>query len=225
MKKRKKTKRAKSSKKSAYDIMEQDRLAANKVIELTNDFCKKYLNDEYRELCEDMAWTLYEVGLPIESGKPSGWASGIVHALGWVNFLHDPSQTPHMRSTEIAEGFGVSQQTMLTKSKIIRDELDLIQLDPDWCTVALLVDNPLVWTIDVGGFLMDARHAPPEIQQEAYRLGLIPFIPAKRQEPKPPSDSETNVIKFPVEQSDTINSKTLNKQKDEEATLFEELER
>jgi len=171
--------------------------AFDKILELTVGFCQKYLNEEYRELCEDMTWTVYEEGLPIEMGKPVGWASGIVHAVGWINFLHDTSQSPHMSSAQIAEGFGVSQGTMMAKSKIIRDELDLIQMDPDWCLPALLEDNPLVWMLKVNGFIMDIRMAPREAQEEAYRQGLIPFIPADRQKPEPPPGTETKIIKFP----------------------------
>ena len=43
-----------------------------------------------------MAAKLCRKGTPLTSGRPRSWASGIVHALGWVNFLSDPSQDPHM---------------------------------------------------------------------------------------------------------------------------------
>lgn len=199
--------------------------AFDKILELTSEFCQKYLNDEYRELCEDLTWAVYEEGLPIESGKPNSWASGIVHALGWVNFLHDPSQSPHMSSSEIARGFGVSQGTMIMKSRIIRDEFDLIQLDPDWCLPSRIKDNPLVWMLSVNGFVMDIRVAPREAQEEAYRIGLIPYIPAEKQKPKPQSDAEPNVIKFPAGQNGIFKPKTLNRQKDDESTLFDASER
>jgi len=226
MKKRKKKKRAKNSKKRSGDkSLDLAWLAANKVVEMTDDFCKKYLNDEYRELCEDMAWTIYEEGLPVESGKPNSWASGIVYALGRVNFLHDPSQSPHMSSAEIAKGFGVSQGTMMAKSRIIRDELDLIQLDPDWCLPSRLRDNPLVWMLSVNGFVMDIRVAPREAQEEAYRMGLIPYIPADIEEPEPESDTEPEVILFPSEQNNLSSPKSKEKPKDEGPTLFEGLER
>lgn len=186
---------------------------------MTDAFCAKYLNDDYRELCQDLAATAYEEGLPLGSGKTAGWASGIVHALGWVNFLHDPSQSPHMTSTQVAAGFGVSQQTMLTKSKIIRDELDLIQLDPDWCTTAMLVDNPLVWTIDVNGFLMDARYAPRQIQEEAYHQGLIPFIPCREQKPVVESETRPKIIEFRSGQDKTARPATSQQAKDNKPNL------
>jgi hypothetical protein len=198
MKRTRKTKgRKRPSKGTLPDSHDRTSKAADQICELTNAFCQEHLNEEYRELCEDMIATLLDIDFPLEKGRPAGWASGIVHAVGWVNFLQDPNQQPHMTSVQVAAGFGVSQQTMTAKSKIIRDDLDLIQLDPDWCLPAKLKDNPLVWTIDVNGFLMDARYAPRQVQEEAYRLGLIPYIPADEQERRAEADAGPEVIQFP----------------------------
>jgi hypothetical protein len=41
-------------------------------------------------------------------------------------------------------------------------------------------ENPLVWTLEVDGFMVDVRQMPRELQEEAYRKGLIPYIPADR---------------------------------------------
>ncbi len=216
MKKRKKTKQSKkSSKQVGGNIHDKAFEAADKIGELTDAFCEEHLNEEYRELCEDMIGALLEIELPLESGKPASWASAIVHALGWVNFLSDPSRKTYMTTTELAAGFGVSVGTMMTKSKIIRDELDIIQLDPQWCLPSLLKDNPLVWMLKVNGFVMDIRMAPREAQEEAYRLGLIPYIPADEQEEALDSDTEANIIKFPSERDDASQSS-----KDDEMGLF-----
>lgn len=226
MNRRKKQKSAKSSKKTADENnLDMAWLAVNNVIELTDEFCRKYLNDEYRELCEDMAWVVYEEALPLESGKPSSWASGIVHALGLVNCLHDSAQSPHMSSAEMAKGFGVSQGTMMAKSRIIRKELGLFPLNPDWCIPAMIKDNPLVWMLDVGGFMMDIRTAPRHIQEEAYRLGLIPFIPADNQEPEQESDNGAKIIKFPSGGDSASQTKPRQKQEDFGPDLFERLEK
>jgi hypothetical protein len=40
--------------------------------------------------------------------------------------------------------------------------------------------NPMAWMIEVNGFVLDARHVKREIQEEACRRGLIPYIPADR---------------------------------------------
>ena len=197
MKKKKKTKKGK---RRTFDINDEAFKAMGQILELTNAFCQNHLNEDYRELCEDLTWAVYEEGLPLEKGQPSGWASGVAHAIGYVNFLHDPSQSPHMTSAQLAEGFGVSQQTMLTKSKIIRDMLDLIQFDPEWCLPALLEDNPLVWMLKVNGFIIDARDAPLKFQREAYQRGLIPYVPGDHPQPKvvPEPDSKTRIIQFPA---------------------------
>jgi len=188
----------------SMNIPEEFEKVLTKIVELTDAFCQKYLNEDYRELCEDMAIALCLADLPVKKGRPAGWASAIVHAVGWVNFLHDPNQSPYMTPAQLAEGFGVSKGTMMTKSKIIRDELDLIQLDPDWCTPAMLKDNPLVWMFEVNGFVTDVRTAPRQVQEEAYRLGLIPFIPTDKEETQLESDTETKVIKFPSGQEETV---------------------
>ncbi|MCH8242360.1 MAG: hypothetical protein IH897_07100 [Planctomycetes bacterium] len=104
-----------------------------KFAELSDAFCEAHLNAEYKQLCREMVAVVCQDGSSVLRGKPSGWAAGIVYALGRVNFLTDPNQTPHMAATEIAKGFGVSQATMLNKAKVIRQWLDLMPLHSDWC--------------------------------------------------------------------------------------------
>ena len=55
------------------------------------------------------------------------------------------------------------------------------QLDTRWCLPGRLDDNPMVWMIQVNGYVVDARHAPREIQEAALRHGLIPYIPGDAQ--------------------------------------------
>jgi hypothetical protein len=187
--------------------------AVMKIIRLTDEFCDEHLNEEYRQLCSDMALEIAELEIPINRGKPASWASGIAHAAGFVNFLHDPSLSPHMTSSEVAKGFGVSQGTMQSKSKIIRDALDLMPLDPDWCLDSLLEDNPLVWMLDVDGFAVDVRTAPREAQEQAYRMGLIPYIPADRQQPQSQADG-AKIIQFPAGQNKNSDTQSARKKRD-----------
>ena len=102
-----------------------------RIAELTDEFCDAHLNAEYKQLCREMAAAVCQDGSPVLRGKPRGWAAGIMYALGRVNFLTDPNQTPHMAAAEIAKGFAVSQATMMNKAKAIREGLDLIPLHPD----------------------------------------------------------------------------------------------
>jgi hypothetical protein len=59
--------------------------------------------------------------------------------------------------------------------------LKMYQLDPNWTLPSRLDDNPMVWMLQVNGFMVDVRHAPREVQEIAFNKGLIPYIPADRQ--------------------------------------------
>jgi hypothetical protein len=153
------------------------------ITRLIDQFCREHLNSEYAVLCRKLADKLARKRpSPLLHGKPETWASGIVRTIGWVNFLGDPSQTPHMKMTDIDEGFGVSQASGSAKSKAIRDLLRMSPFDPEWSLPSRMEDNPLVWMLNVNGLLMDIRHAPREVQEIAFQKGLIPYIPADRQQ-------------------------------------------
>ena len=63
----------------------------------------------------------------------------------------------------------------------IRKMLKIRQFDTNWTLPSRMEDNPLVWMLEVNGFMMDVRHAPREIQEIAFEKGLIPYIPADRE--------------------------------------------
>jgi Domain of unknown function (DUF6398) len=150
------------------------------ITRLTDAFSQTYLNEEYGSLCRQLTATLCRKRLsPLSQGKTATWACGIIHALGTVNFLFDASQTPHVPASQIASYFGLSSSTMQAKSKQIRDLLDMYQMDPEWTLPSLIDQNPLIWMLEVNGFIIDVRHAPREIQEEAFRKGLIPYIPTE----------------------------------------------
>ena len=184
------------------DIPEEFHDAFATIVELTDSFCRQRLDENYRELAGHMALEVCCERSPINvnKGRPKSWAAGIVHALGMVNFLHDDSFQPYMSSADLAKGLGVSQGTMTGKSKIIRDVLDIMPMDPRWCLPELLERNPLVWMLEINGFIMDMRAAPLDLQRQAYQQGLIPYIPAE-QEPEPKEAHEAKILKFPAPQN------------------------
>ncbi len=47
-------------------------------------------------------------------------------------------------------------------------------IDPDYVCPSRLALSPGVWFILVDGFILDARHLAPEIQDELHRRKLIP---------------------------------------------------
>lgn len=148
---------------------------------LTDSFSKKYLNEEYKVMIHHVVGALARKRpSPLLKGKENVWAAAAVHAAGRVNFLDDPSQSPHCKSKTIYEFFGIADSTGQNKSKEIRDMLKMGQMSPDWTLPSRLVNNPMVWMLQVNGLIVDIRQAPLELQQVAYEKGLIPFIPSQQ---------------------------------------------
>lgn len=157
------------------------RPAYDAIITLTDSFCKQYLDDECAKLCRELAAALARKRpSPLGRGQPAVWAYGVIHALALVNFLFDKTQKPSTSIEQLSEALGVKQTTGGSKSKLIRDMLKMYQFDPDWCLPSKLDHNPVVWMLQVNGLLVDARHAPREVQEIAFAQGLIPYIPADR---------------------------------------------
>ncbi len=153
------------------------------LIEMTDSFCKEFLNDEYAELCRKLATALARKRpSPLLQGKLETWACGIVRTIGWVNYLDDRTQTPHLKLPFIDKVFGVAESTGQGKSKAIRTMFKIRNFDPRWTLPSKMDENPVAWTLDVNGFLMDIRHAPRELQEVAFEKGLITYIPADRAE-------------------------------------------
>jgi hypothetical protein len=153
------------------------------IARLTDELARQRLNEEYALLMRQATAALCRKRpSPLVSGNANTWACGIAHAIGMVNFLFDRSQQLHMSATEIYQWFGVSASTGQGKSKLVRDTLKMRQMDPDWCLPSRIDDNPLVWMLSVNGWIVDIRHAPLEVQLEAFRKGLIPYIPGHQGE-------------------------------------------
>ncbi len=152
------------------------------IVALTDEFSEHHLNNEYAQLARYATGALCRKRpSPLASGHPNTWACGIIYALGFVNFLFDKSQEPYVNATDLCKSFGVSKSTGAAKSKIVRDNFGMIQLDPNWCLPSKLDNNPMAWMIMVDGLAVDARRLPREIQEVAYKKGIIPYIPADKE--------------------------------------------
>jgi len=151
------------------------------IIGMIDQFCKEHLDKEYAAVCRKLAEKLAcKRPSPLLHGKPNTWASGIVRTVGWVNFLYDKTQKPHMRLSDIDAGFGISESSGAAKLAAIRNMLKITPLNYEWTLPSRMDDNPLIWMLKVNGLMMDARQAPREVQEIAFNKGLIPYIPADR---------------------------------------------
>ena len=161
-----------------YSVPEKMRVKYEAIVTLTDAFCEAHLNDEYGDLCRELAAKLSRKRpSPLEGGRVKSWAGAIVYAIGRVNFLFDKDQTPYMSAQQLCELMGVSQSTAGNKSRQIMDMLGIYQMDPEWTLPSRMDGNLMAWMISVNGLIIDVRHAPREIQEEALRLGLIPYLP------------------------------------------------
>jgi len=173
---RTKSSRTKSRKK--LDPKDQTAAVLGNIIDMTDRFCQEHLNEEYAQLCRMLAEKLARKRpSPLLGGKANTWACAIIRTIGLVNFLDDPSQSPHMKLTAIDKAFGVGQSTATTKSSLIRKMLKIGVFDPAWTLLSQMGSNPMAWMIEYNGIPVDARLLSRDLQEEAFRKGLIPYIP------------------------------------------------
>jgi len=150
----------------------------DKIVAITDEVAEKNLNEEYAQTIRYATAALCRKRpSPLLKGRVKSWACGITYAIGFVNFLFDRSQDPFMSAADLCAAFGVSKSTGGNKSKEVRDILKTFQRDPNWCLPSEMDNNPMAWLISVNGFMIDARNAPRQIQELAYKKGMIPYIP------------------------------------------------
>jgi hypothetical protein len=148
------------------------------MVAATDAFCAEHLTEEFGEMCANLTdeLAMHHEDL-LERGQPKSWAAGVLYAIARVNFLFDASMEPHMRADELCSLFGVSQGNASEKATRIMDAMDFVPMHPDWTVDARKADNPLIWTVLVGGVPADIRTAPMHIRRSAYEDGVIPYIP------------------------------------------------
>ena len=129
------------------------------LIEMTDSFCKEFLNEEYAELCRKLATALARKRpSPLLQGKLETWACGIVRTIGWVNYLDDRSQKPHLKLPFIDKAFGVAESTGQGKSKAIRTMFKIRKFDHQVDTAQ--PDGREPDGVDVGGQRLPDGHSP-----------------------------------------------------------------
>ena len=138
-------------------------------------FCDAYLDEEYAYLSKKMLAKLARKRpSPLERGDPVIWAASVVYTVGRVNFLDDPTQTPHLTLDQFSEASEVTKSSLSRKSRVIAEAIDTREFDPEYCRRVLAAQSSTPWLVEVDGLIVDARMLPPELQAEARRLGLIP---------------------------------------------------
>lgn len=152
------------------------------VVAFTDGFCQTRLNEEYRVLCQKLAEKLAaKRPSPLLRGEAKTWASGIIRTIGWVNFLDDRTQSPHLKLPVIDHALGVAESTGQGKAKAIRRLLKIHQFDHRWTLPSRWESDPMIWFLqDAKGFMIDIRQQSVANQRAAFKQGLIPYVPADR---------------------------------------------
>jgi|APCry1669189204_1035204.scaffolds.fasta_scaffold02214_1 Domain of unknown function (DUF6398) len=133
----------------------------NQIIELIKDFCTQNLDDDYFGLSVRLIDKLGRKRVvPFMSGKIEIWAAAIIHALGTINFLFDKSFKPYVTIEEINEFFGTNKSSTGSKSKLIRDLLNLGYFDNEFSTNRMKENNPFDKLMMINGFIVSKNIEP-----------------------------------------------------------------
>jgi len=130
----------------------------NEILLLTSKFCKDYLDDEYKQLCEKLIHKMSRKhNVPFLRGRLDIWAASIIHALGQINFLFDQNTKPYVSAELIAEYFNTSTSTTGQKAKKIRDMFRLRYFDTEFSTNSIKEQNPFSEMVSINGFLIPKK--------------------------------------------------------------------
>jgi len=106
------------------------RPSADQVVAVTDAVCRAHLDIEYADLCRAVVGKLgRKRPSPLTRGDLRIWAAGVVYAVGQLNFVFDPSQSPHATADQLSEWLGVKKTTMANKARLIRDTMKLSHFD------------------------------------------------------------------------------------------------
>jgi len=153
----------------------------NEIAALIIEFCDKKLNDDYKSLCLRLLEKLCRIRQsPLLSGRTHTWAAGIVYAIGSNNYIFDKTQKIHLTANELAAPFGVSSSTASSKAADIKKMFKIDYFNIEWMLPEYLENNSMIWMVMVNGLIVDIRDMPLDMQQQAFEMGIIPYIPGER---------------------------------------------
>jgi hypothetical protein len=141
------------------------------LIQMTNDFCDRYLDDDYEALCEKLIRKMSRKRVvPFLSGRIEIWAAAIVYALGGINFLFDKSFQPYISTDDLCQYFGTAKSTTGQKAKVIRDMFKMHYYDDEFSTAEMKKNNPFAQfasNVFLDGVPIPISSLPPELQEIA----------------------------------------------------------
>ena len=153
----------------------------DEIAAIIEEYCDQYLSKDYETICLRLLEKLCRKRpSPLLKGRRNTWAAGIVYTIGANNFIFDKSMPIHRTAEELSRPFGISPSTAGNKAAEIRKLVSISPLDAEWLLPELIEEIPAVWMLSIDGYIVDARNLPLEMQYEAARMGLIPYVPESK---------------------------------------------
>jgi len=147
------------------------------IVAQTDQFSAEYLNEEYAEQARYVTAALCrKKPSPLTSGRTSSWACGVIYALGFVNFLFDQTEEPHISATELCNGFGVSKGTGYSKSKVVKDALGMERADPEWYLPSNTYESSMMKMSNLMSVFDSLSEIAKELQERPSAAGALPNI-------------------------------------------------
>ena len=115
------------------------------LVEMTAGFCDAYLDEECKQLCEKLILKISRKrNAPFLYGSLETWAATVIHALGSINLLFDPSFKPYVSREDISNYFGTSKSTVSQKARVIRDMFKMRYWDNEFSTIRMMENKPFL---------------------------------------------------------------------------------
>src|SRR5690625_1856880 len=145
------------------------------LIQLTKEFSKQCLNEEYDTVIEKLISKMARKReVPFVTGRIEIWAAAVIHALGTVNFLFDKSSEPYVSVADICQFFDTKQSTTTQKAKKIRDMFNMSYFDSEFSTETIDQQNPFHNLTTINGLLVPNKMGEElgigEVEVEEWEL-------------------------------------------------------
>lgn len=102
-----------------------------KLTEMVDEFCDEYLNDEYKEICENIIEDMANgKRVHFKKGKLEVWASAVIYAVCQINSLFDEANEVHITRKDILNYFNTKQSVVSRKAINLRN---IYHLDKKYC--------------------------------------------------------------------------------------------
>ncbi len=149
--------------------MKQEKTMQTKqqLLNLTEDFCNKKLDEEHKELAHKLIHAIFRnSNHSFANEKPAILAAGVIHAIGSVNLLFDDSFEPYISEQELNDDFETNPEMTNNYSVIIREQLNLNFFDREYPSQVHEEDHPLKDMISIDGIHISLDLLPSSLKKK-----------------------------------------------------------